>query len=233
MIFDMHVIVTEAALSSARRYLEVVEQGIPVTRQRELEALRQRARENNWDWDEYSPSLSAVTDHFDNVMPQYLSYSFIVLLQGIIESRLVDLAKRMMRDRGISPPERWPRERAVSEEAKRFLTRHANLPVGTDPSWAVLRNIGKLRNLIVHRGGACGEEGEWRDFAGQLIRLYPGHVRFSHIGFGDDGSAIAVSLDLCRRFVDEVESFFRRQFDQLGMVAFDEEGSDIMEDDNG
>jgi len=68
--------------------------------------------------------------------------------------------------------------------------------------------------LIVHRAGTKGESDEHRRTAQRLASAYSGRVVFPDRDWFWYGE-VWISIQLCRDFVETVETFFDRVFDAL------------------
>ena len=209
---EMVVFDTLGWIWGVRAYIEQMERTLPEAEERERDELRDLAQT----YESYSEGKSEVESKWDYWIPRVLSYSLIILVHSIVETQLVALCERLRAKHGkslkVSELSGSPIERA-----KIFLSKVVELNVGEDPDWETLRDLAKIRNAIVHHGGALGTD-QQKEAIEILVAKYSPELLI-HIG------DVRPSLALCKRFLDTVEVFFRRLFHAAGLpekAVFDE-----------
>jgi hypothetical protein len=136
------------------------------------------------------------------------------LLHTIVETQLIALANRL-RERGKLSLHVNEIEGDPIERTKLYLKKVVNLNITSDSAWAELRDLAKLRNIIVHRRGLVGPNEENRKTVRMLVEKYSGHLSIS--GPTDSSeSELEVSSELCRQFIDIIDGFFNRMFQAAG-----------------
>ena len=79
----------------------------------------------------------------------------------------------------------------------------------------------QLRNLIAHRVGARGRIEEHRKTVDGLLQKYEGHLEVEKTPM-DWWSEVCISMDLCRRFTDDVEAFLGRVLSDIDVLPVPE-----------
>ena len=75
----------------------------------------------------------------------------------------------------------------------------------------MLCDLGKLRNIIVHRVGTKGRATKHRDIAEKLAATYKDDLKFPKRD--EDwwkGTEVHISMELCQRFLEAVEIFLEK-----------------------
>ncbi len=208
------VIDTFAWIFGVRAFLEEVELALPEAESKTRDTLKRLAEEQKWDYSEYSLEEGELDSKFKHWLPRLVGYSAITLIHTLVETQLTATANRLRELHGYSLKVNDLRGDPV-ERAKMYLTKVAEIQVGSDSGWQVLQDIAELRNIIVHRRGRQGSELKDQKLAQQLTGKYPGEISLSG-RLEDPGAELEVSLRLCKRFIDETERFFERLFGATG-----------------
>lgn len=97
-----------------------------------------------------------------------------------------------------------------------FIKTLTGVDATTDIAWPFLRDMQKIRNIIVHRGGARGETPEHQKEFDELAARYSGDDfrQEKNLLFGTE--ELWASIQLCDKFASEAEGFFRLLFRNLG-----------------
>ena len=182
---------------------------MPAAEALEREALQRFAREAGWDESDYGAEKSEIDSKFEYWLPRVLAYSCVSLLQALVETQLLALANRL---RDLHGTKIAPDDLSGSpvERSRTYLTKIMDLDVGSDPAWEHLRNLAKIRNIVIHRRGAIGTAQQHREEVHRLIAKYPDRLS-EHLG------DLRISFELCYFFLDEVEGFFKRLFLEVGL----------------
>lgn len=73
-------------------------------------------------------------------------------------------------------------------------------------AWSRLTDLRELRNLIAHRAGNSSRIEKHRKTVDRLVKKYNGHLDVEKTPM-DRWSEVWISMDLCRRFTNDVEAF--------------------------
>ena len=210
------VLETFQRLFGVTAFLEVVDKAIPQAEWHEREDLRRLAEEENWDFGDYDVQSQVLDEKFGHWLPRLAAYSLIMLLDSIVETQLFAFAERLGRKKGSNFQVKDMKGRGL-EPAALYVKRVApELDVGKDPAWEDIRNLEKLRNIIVHRGGTRGKSEEQQKQTRELVQAYPGKLLLPVTADTIYGE-IWVSLSLCRDFAAKIEDFFKRVFKAAGL----------------
>jgi hypothetical protein len=197
----------------ARAFLDALERAIPEADRQEREAIRTQAKREQWDESDYSVAMDEITAKFSWWLPGLSAYSTVVLLHSLVETQLHAFAKRMKHDQSLALSISDLRGSPI-DCAHTYLTKVASVDIGRDPGWEELRNLQKLRDLVIHRRGVPPDDQRKAEVE-RLLNRYKGDLRRAdRLNFEGE---IEISFALCRRFVDEVETFFRRVFKAAGL----------------
>lgn len=213
MVIDLLVINTFGRLAAVQSLLDVLKKALPESERMEADALRKIAAEQGWPFGEVVTQDHVVVEKFHFWLPRYTAYSTLSLLYSVLESQLACCAERACADKASDFKPSDIRGRGI-ERSARYLKRVGVYDVAADPAWPAIRDLQALRNIIVHRLGAKGENEGHRREAEALAKKYPGDLDFPE-GFGLAYREASVSMDLCDKWIVTVELFFDRLFDAL------------------
>lgn len=101
------------------------------------------------------------------------------------------------------------------DKSKIYLTKVAGIDVVNDQSWSLLRDLAKLRNIIVHRRGALRGDEKNQDDVQRMINEFSGELSLSG-ELTSNRSRLVISTRLCRLFLDEIAGFFTRLYIKCG-----------------
>lgn len=209
---NMLVADTFGWIFGARAFIEEIQRWLPEGRQRDMELARRLAQVLGWGEVDFQAERSDVESKFEYWIPRVAAYSSISLTYTIVETQLIATAEQLRATHGyklkINELGGDPIDRA-----KKYLTKVADIDVGSDPAWAILTDLAKIRHIIVHRNGRPGRDRP--EVLQGLARRYPGDILIAGAG----GLGLGVSIALCNRMLDEVEGFFKRIFEQAGIGA--------------
>jgi len=208
------VIETFARLRGALAFLETMNDGIPSVEEKEHRYVEQLAAEGGWEYGEYAVEIDVLSEKFQTWIPTFAAYSATILLHSIVETQLDAFAEHIGKKRGSKLRVKDMAGRGVQRSAI-YLERVLSIDVKTDPAWSRLSDLQSLRNMIVHRGGKCGESSEDRKTADELVRKYPQALELRKAdGFHEQ---IWMSMYLCRDFAQSIDGFFDRVFKASGL----------------
>ena len=90
-----------------------------------------------------------------------------------------------------------------------YLTKAGASDVRHDEAWSTVTDLCKLRNLITHRAGTRGSSLKHRKTVDRLLNKYQGDLEIEKTPM-DWWNEVGISMELCRRFTNEVEAFLGR-----------------------
>lgn len=211
---------TAERLAGVRALLTLLEKAVPEHEERERTALREIAQKQDFNFDEYDVERQILDGRFEFWLPRFAAYAVITLLYAVLEVQLLECAGRARR-RLQSPfgPEDM-KGRGI-EAAATWLMKSGASDVKKDDAWSTLTDLRKLRNLIVHRVGTRGRIEEHRNTVDGLLQRYKGHLEVEKTPMVW-WSEVWISMDLCRRFTDDVEAFLGRILSDIDVLPYAE-----------
>lgn len=212
--FDPLVSETFNRISSARALLKALEAGLPEAEKQEIESLKAYASRNGWDKDTFFSELNVLKWTYEHWIPRFAEYGVIALLHSIVETQLRELCRRL-REHHHYKLRFGDLAGSAIEKAKVYLTKVADLPITCDPDWGELQDLKHLREIIVH---GLGKSGEKKGRVEALMSRHPGKISWFNASF-DPETEIIVSTKLCEHYVDVVENFFKRLYNEAGLPA--------------
>ena len=206
--FDLRPIDTTHAISAIRKYLEIMEEQIPLIQNAEMSAL-----EGSWpEGDEEQSIHSSIIVYTENLFEEDLiptmRYSSIVFLHTVFETRLRDLCNVLRRDNKI-PISLLDLKGSAIDQAKSYLTKMANISVATYPEWSSIRSFQKIRNCVVHEFGFVEPKEEKSKDILKVIQSDPS-LSLNHY------NRIIPTSDFCKNQLKDVESFLLRLMGDMG-----------------
>ena len=208
MHFDLLEIKTAERLAGVRSLLCLLEQAVPEYGERERAALLEIVQRQGFDFEEYEAERQTLDGRFGFWLPRFAAYSVVTLLYAVLEAQLFECAERAQRRMGSPFGPKDIKGHGI-EAAATWLTKSGALDVKQGETWSTLTDLRELRNLIAHRVGTSGRIEEHRKTVARLLQKYRGHLEVEKTPM-DWWSEVWISMDLCRRFTDEVEGFLGR-----------------------
>lgn len=201
---DLRYVETFHAISALRRYLDLMEQQMPIVQTCELATLEADRRAGN-DEEEQSIHWNEVVyleRLFEEDLFPTMRYSFIVFLHTVFETRLRAFCIGQERQRKL-PVSLTDLNGSAVDQAKTYLTKLVGVAVGSFTEWAHLRRFQDIRDCIVHHYGYL------RPNDGRHERIHK---------FADTSDAITITSDdrihlsraFCEQHLTNIESFFKR-----------------------
>jgi hypothetical protein len=215
MIIHTLVLQTFGRLSGIRAFLEVLDEAVPESEWAGNEKLKQRAEDEQWDYDDFDVERQVLDERFHFWLPRYTSYSVITLLYTVLETQLATCAEQAGRLKNASFVPSDLRGRGLDGSAL-YLEKVGLFKVRQDPAWRPICDLRDLRHLIVHRAGTKGQSDEHRRTAQRLASDYKGRIEFPDGDWSWYGE-VWISIPLCREFIEQVERFFDRVFEALDL----------------
>jgi hypothetical protein len=217
---DPLAIVTFQRLSAVRAFIDLLDASLPEVELRQREKLDQLAKDQGWEFGDYSVENQLLYERFGHWMPRLSAYSVIVLLQSVVETQLLASAERVCHEH---PPPFNLRELLANrggtiDVAVRYLLKIRGVDVKQDPAWDRLMDLQNLRDIIVHRGGTRGESEKHQATFDRLIQRYGPRLAQRENAAADWlYSEVWVSLPFCREFSQDVGRFFARTLKAIGV----------------
>src|SRR5437762_93686 len=155
--FNRLVTETSGRLYGLNALIELVYRAAPEVELQEREALKQLAEHENWDYGDYSVEDQFLDVKFVHWLPKSAGYCVIILLSSIVETQLLEYAKRVGQQKGSDfDPKEF--KSAVLDKAAKYIKRVSELDLTKNKHWKVLKDLQTLRNIIVHRAGTPDED---------------------------------------------------------------------------
>jgi len=220
--FELAVLKIQGRLDCARAYLEALEESLPHAKNVFAERLREKAEASAWPADEYYAEAGMLEHSFDDEIPGLASNAFIAYLHGIVEHGLTSVANRLGETREL-PLKVNEISGSAIERSKTYLTKLAGIRIGNDVSWSGLRDLAKIRNIVLHAGGEIARPDLKEDIR-RLQAQYPGGILLQEPWLGAPDE-IRISLSFCKQMLTEVEQFFDWLFLLAGLqgIAVDKQ----------
>ncbi len=215
VLINTLVLQTFGRLAGIRAFLEGLDEAVPESEWARNEKLKQRAEDEQWEYDDFDVERQVLDERFHFWLPRYTSYSVITLLYTVLETQLATCANRACKLKNASFVPSDLRGRGVDGSAV-YLERVGVYEVQQDPAWQTICDLRDLRHLIVHRAGTKGQSEEHRKTAQRLAKAYKGRIEFPDDDWSWYGE-VWISIPLCREFIERVETFFDRVFDALDL----------------
>ncbi len=207
---DLRPVDTLHAVSALRKYLEVIEEQMPIIQVIEISSLegQQPPGSNEEEQSIFSGHVSNLEALFeDNLIPT-MRYSFIVFLHTVFETNLRSLCNAIRREKNL-PISLCDLRGSALDQARDYLTKIAGIAVSDYPEWTDLRTFQKVRDCIVHHYGFLDPND---------IR----HRRIQELAQNDPDleinyqRRILPAANFCTRQLAHVDSFFRRLMVDIG-----------------
>lgn len=207
---DLRPVDTKHAISASRKYLEIMEQHMPLIQQAELSAL-EGTRELADDGEGRSIHSSIITyaeNLFEEDIIPTMRYSCIVFLHTVFETRLHDLCDTLRLEKSIPISLSDLRGSAI-DQAKDYLSKLADIPVATYPEWDPLRSFQKIRDCIVHHYGFVKPNEDRFKNIMNIIKSDPNLTLNCR-------NRISPSIGFIKRQINYTESFLDRLMTDMG-----------------
>jgi hypothetical protein len=206
----------EAWLSGTKTFLDAISRASSEPQVSEAAGeLKRRAESEGWPAEDYFTELYYLEQEFEQWLPKLSAYSAIILLHSFVETHLRAYAKRLERDRASKLAVGDVTGKGITQ-ARAYIVKVAEVPIGNDLAWHELFNLQDIRNIIVHRRGRVGESQQHVDTVERLLKEYPEDLSVAPSTFGgvtnlvDQDQELVPTFRLCFHFLTEVEAFFRR-----------------------
>lgn len=224
--FEPAVLKIESRFKGARFYLKMLEESLPRAKDRAARRLKEEAEARSWPAHEYSAEDDDLKHDFEQVIPCLASSAFIAYLHSVVEYGLSVVCDRL-HDRNDLPLKASELSGSAIERSKNYLTKLAKIKVANHPSWSCMKNLAKLRNVMLHAGGELERSGKLKEDISLILEQYPNEISIQDLGWSGTTHEICLSLSLCGQLLNEVELFFGwlLKAAQLQGVTIDDEGT--------
>jgi len=213
MVWDIHRWETDALFQNLLDYGDLLEEQL--SRVCTLDKLRIHAGPpifSEEDFADWQVEVNLHEERYEKDFPGKIRYSFIVLLQIIIETRLRAACDEIFKRRELQLTESDMRGGAI-DRARLFLERVANVSVADSQLWQELTDLQKIRDCIVHTNGFLAAS---RD--GKRLR----EIAKCKVGISlDPSGSLAIDQEYCRTAVGSARRFFKELFGSAGFGPID------------
>jgi len=212
--FNTMVIGTFQRLFGIDAFLDAIDAAIPTLEAKENQDLEHLAVQEGWERSDYYIEKVDLDAKFRNWVPNYATYSIIILLYSVLETQLFAFAEHLGKKQNAKLRVKHLAGKGV-EQAASYLEHVVPFPVKSDQVWPLLKDLQLLRNIVVHRGGNPGASKDDQKAVDGLIQKYPSKLALHKAdGMHDQ---IWISMNLCRDFAREIDGFFVRIFRLAGL----------------
>ena len=210
--FDWIVADTLDWIEGVRTYIEEIEGAIPDIFFKKAEELRLLGQELGWDPDTYFGEKANLERKYNYWLRQTFTYSVITVLHMIVETRLTALSKSLGNRKNIKIKINDIAGSAIDKN-KIYLSKVIELNISEDMALEHLRNLAKIRDIIVHRHGAQGQD---KKEVHRMIKYYKGGLTLNGRP-EDEASELVIPIGQCKDFINVIEEFFKRIFNMAGL----------------
>jgi hypothetical protein len=192
----------------------LIDEAHPKVWEQGREALKQWAKDQDWNYGDYSVESELLEANFNYWLPKEEAYSVIVLLSSIVETQLVGYAQKVAAEKGRAfNPKRFGN--AILDRVATYIKDVAGWDLTKNGRWQVLKDLQTIRNTIVHRAGKPDERD--KEQLKDICKRRPGlSVNENPFSMWHDPE-ISLTIRYCRYFAREVEQFFRNLFKDAGL----------------
>jgi len=212
--FDHLVTETSQRLHGLSALIDLVDESHPKAWQCAKEALSEMAKNEEWDYGDYSSEAQFLDANFEYWLPKEEAYSILVLLSSIVETQIPGFAQRMARQEGHAfDPKVFGSD--VLRRVANYIKKIGGPDLTRNVRWQVLTDLQALRNIIVHRAGKPDERD--KEKLTEIRKRRPG-VSLNENPFSMwHDSELSFTISYCRYFAKEVEQFFKGLFMDAGL----------------
>mgnify|MGYP001577701056 CR=1 FL=1 len=199
---------TQHVLDDLKDYVNFMENQLQHVREAERAKIPQKPpRSSEEEFMEWQAELYYYENQIEKDFPNKARYSFVVLLQIIIESRTRGVCNSIADRRSFSLKEK-DLKGASLERLKTYLEKVAQVRLPDEKTLQEVNDIQKVRNCIVHAGG----ELELSKDKARLIQL----VKESNGISVDEDGYLLVSLEYYSRAIQSASELFEQIFEAAG-----------------
>ena len=164
---------TLSRLTGVRAIIAHADKSTPEMERKAQEELKSKAEGEHWEWVDYDVERQLLETSYQHWIPKYTGYSAIMLLWSIVETQLLACAERIGREK-VFPFRVRDLKGTTMDASVLFIRTVTGVDATKDTAWPFLRDMQKIRNIIVHRGGARGETPENQREFDELVARYSG-----------------------------------------------------------
>jgi hypothetical protein len=207
---DLRAVDVESAISSLRKYLEIIETQMEQVFRAERTAHGAGAPtgDDDYERDVHRQVGQDLELRYTEELIPAMRYSFVVLVHIVFESELRKFCSSMGKERNSALSLSDISGKSPIERSCTYLTKVLGLPVGNLAEWQHLRSVQKVRDCIVHAYGHVNESRDKRD----IERISDQNCG---LGVGYSGR-MTLTRQFCEDYVSSVEKLFYRLFFAVG-----------------
>lgn len=149
----------------------------------------------------------------NTVLPGHLYVSFMVTWYSLVETELVDVCKRLHREKKLSQgPDDLPNRHKGQYRARLYLKQVAKIPL-VEALWQELGHVNQIRNLLVHNGPVLKYTPKE-----PLLTYLEKHQLVGDLVRGDR-QQLTPNLSYCKHLVQFGRDFFTNLLHDAGWTA--------------
>jgi len=206
---------TQHLLGSIRRFLDQVEPALEASRDRDVDAFRDRvARESGAIEDSgLLTRMSEIEDEFNELLLPMLAHACLTLLYSAVETQLAAVLGHVRERSGVKLRVSELNGSPV-EKAAVYLRKVLGIAITHGSDWQSIRDLELLRNVVVHANARIPDGSK---NAAKLRALTLRHSDGLVIRESEGMVAIRIPVRFTRRLLDDAERFFHRLFEAAGL----------------
>jgi hypothetical protein len=194
----------------ALAYLDEMRDGLPHLHERSISQLTEHSIKNSQSWEEYCGDSFEVEVIYRFHVPRALYFSFLIYLTSLVENKLNEVAKVVERVKLLPLSFRDINgDGSAIERVKKYISKLGGIEIAQIEGWDFLRDLAKIRNILVHQGGMLIPDKKHRKEIQELSKrnnnLVTATPAWDHedakINFGDE---------YCRVSAKQAYAFFQK-----------------------
>ena len=202
MYVDLHGAIIEITLMHMKEYLDIVSSSIENKQKEFDEFIEKEVRKI--DPDDRDPFYEHYSDDYwrlNEVFPVFLYKSFIVSWYSFVENELFMFCNILERENDLILSHKDLSDRGITQ-ARKYLVKVAAIDL-VQVHWNELINIGKIRNVIVHRDG---------DFTDAEIKDLKQYFDEHNLIENSRTNKFLPHLQYCRHLIELADNFFKNLY---------------------
>jgi hypothetical protein len=206
---DRLVTDTSQRLYGLSALIDLIDEAHPKVWEQGKEALSEWAKNEHWDYGDYSVEAQFLEANFTYWLPKEEAYSIIVLLSSIVETQLLAYAGRTAEQKGCAFNRKDFKNKVLNQLAA-YIKKVSGSDLTKNERWEVMKDLQRLRNIIVHGAGKPDEVQKHQ--LKQICKRRPGISLNENPFTMWHDPEISLTVRYCRYFAREVEEFFKGLF---------------------
>lgn len=188
----------------ALAYLDEMRDGLPHLYERSISHLEAQSGS----WEEFCGDSFEVDVVYKFHMPRALYYSFIIYLHSLIECKLDEVTKTVMKIKLI-PIKSNDINGSVIERTQKYISKLGGIEIACIQGWAELRDLHVIRNVLVHRGGKPSADHKSRSEIKAISKRAKNLVTLTP-SWDDEDSEINFGYEYCSDIAKIAYGFFKK-----------------------